>query len=47
MTLEDVVRFYNNGGGTPGTFVGTKSPRIRPLALTESEIQDLSRSSRA
>ena len=40
-TLEDVVRHYNAGGGAPGTFVGTKSSRLRPLMLTEDEIADL------
>jgi cytochrome c peroxidase len=40
-TLDEVVWFYNAGGGPPGTFVGTKSPEMRPLGLTESEMQDL------
>ena len=40
-TLRDVVWHYNNGGGPAGTFVGTKSPRIRPLLLSESEMDDL------
>ena len=40
-TLRDVVWHYNNGGGSPGTFVGTKSPRIRPLLLSDSEMDDL------
>jgi cytochrome c peroxidase len=40
-TLEDVVRHYNKGGGEEGTFVGTRSPRLRPLMLSESEIADL------
>ena len=39
-TLEEVLVFYNEGGGVSG-FVGTKSPEIRPLGLSESEIQDL------
>ena len=39
-TLEEVLEFYNQGGGTSG-FVGTKSPELRPLGLTENEIQDL------
>ena len=39
-TLEEVLWFYNQGGGTSG-FVGRKSPEIRPLGLSESEIQDL------
>jgi cytochrome c peroxidase len=40
-SLEEVVWHYNQGGGVPGTFAGTKSPRLRPLGLTESEISDL------
>ncbi|MES1210459.1 MAG: hypothetical protein ABUS79_31350, partial [Pseudomonadota bacterium] len=40
-TLRDVVWHYNAGGGTPGSFVGTKSPRIRPLLLTDTEVDDL------
>jgi cytochrome c peroxidase len=40
-TLEDVVRQYNSGGGPVGTYVGTVSPQIRPLLLTEAEIGDL------
>lgn len=40
-TLEDVVRFYNNGGGAPGTFSGTKDPKIMPLKLSDEEIGDL------
>lgn len=40
-SLEEVVWHYNRGGGVPGTFAGTKSPRLRPLGLTESEISDL------
>jgi cytochrome c peroxidase len=40
-SLEDVVRQYNAGGGPPGTFVGTVSPKIRPLFLTEEEISEL------
>ena len=40
-SLEDVVRQYNAGGGPPGTYVGTVSPKIRPLLLTETEIAEL------
>ena len=40
-TLEEVVWFYNQGGGSVGTFAGKKSPEIRPLGLTEDEVQDL------
>ena len=40
-TLEEVVRHYNQGGGAPGTFAGTKSARLRPLGLTNEEISDL------
>ena len=39
-TLEDVVRFYNWGGGTSG-FAGTKSPAMVPLLLTPEEEADL------
>jgi cytochrome c peroxidase len=39
-TLEDVVRFYNEGGGTMG-FPGTKDELLVPLNLTGSEIADL------
>jgi cytochrome c peroxidase len=40
-TLRDVVVHYNNGGAPDGTFVGTKSPRIRPLGLSDNEIDDI------
>lgn len=40
-TLEDVVRHYNRGGGEEGSFVGTRSPRLRPLMLTDGEVADL------
>jgi cytochrome c peroxidase len=40
-TLEDVVHHYNKGGGDPGTFDGTKDPRITPLGLTAPEEGDL------
>lgn len=36
-TLEEVVDFYNDGGGTPGTFVGKKTETIVPLDLTNEE----------
>jgi cytochrome c peroxidase len=39
-TLEEVVRFYNAGGGAAG-FPGTKDPRMVPLNLSEQEILDL------
>ena len=39
-TLEDVVRYYNTGGGTTG-FPGVKDPLLVPLALTNAEIGDL------
>ncbi len=39
-TLDDVVRFYNWGGGATG-FAGTKSPALVPLLLTDDEIADL------
>jgi cytochrome c peroxidase len=40
-TLEDVVNHYNQGGGEPGSFVGVKSPQIRPLHLTQQEVGDI------
>jgi cytochrome c peroxidase len=40
-TLEDVVRFYNSGGGAPGTYPGVKDPMLVPLNLSEREIADL------
>lgn len=40
-SLEDVVRQYNAGGGPLGSYVGTVSPKIRPLLLTETEIAEL------
>lgn len=39
-TLEDVVRFYNWGGGTAG-FAGTKSSAMVPLLLSDDEMSDL------
>jgi cytochrome c peroxidase len=40
QTLEDVVRFYNWGGGD-ASFAGTKSPAMVPLLLTDEEQADL------
>jgi cytochrome c peroxidase len=40
-TLEEVVRHYNGGGGSAGSFPGPKDPRIVPLGLTDPEIADL------
>jgi cytochrome c peroxidase len=40
-TLEDVIWHYNQGGGPGGTFIGTKSPQIRPLSLTDDQVHDL------
>lgn len=39
-TLEDVVRFYNWGGGQ-SDFAGVKDPAMRPLLLTPAEESDL------
>lgn len=36
-TLEDVVTFYNNGGGPDGSYAGTKDPLMVPLNLTTDE----------
>lgn len=40
-TLEDVIWHYNKGGGEPGTFAGTMDPKMRPLNLTDAEVNDL------
>jgi cytochrome c peroxidase len=40
MTLEDVMQFYNLGGGT-ADFSGTKSTAMVPLLLTDEEQADL------
>jgi cytochrome c peroxidase len=39
-TLRDVIELYNEGGKTHG-FVGTKDELMKPLNLTEAEIDDL------
>lgn len=39
-TLREVVEFYNVGGAESG-YAGTKDPLMKPLQLTESEIDDL------
>ncbi|MCP3143060.1 cytochrome-c peroxidase [Pyxidicoccus xibeiensis] len=36
-TLEEVVDFYNDGGGTAGTFVGRKTDTIVALDLSDAE----------
>ena len=38
-TLEQVIDFYDAGGGTPA--IGTKTPRLQPLSLTPEEKADL------
>lgn len=38
-TLEEVIDFYDQGGGTPAS--GTKSSRLAPLGLTQKEKTDL------
>ena len=40
LTLEDVVQFYNWGGGT-ADFAGTKSPSMVPLLLSNDDLTDL------
>jgi cytochrome c peroxidase len=42
-TLREVVEFYNRGGGMAGDggFVGTVDPQIRPLNLSERDMDDL------
>lgn len=39
-TLRDVINFYRYGGGTSG-YVGEKDPAIKPLYLTDAEVDDL------
>ena len=39
-TLEDVVAFYNDGGGT-NEFAATKTPLVQPLGLSDAEMADL------
>jgi cytochrome c peroxidase len=40
LTLEELVQFYNWGGGSSG-FAGEKSPAMVPLLLTDDEQADL------
>jgi cytochrome c peroxidase len=43
--LEEVVQFYNEGGGendfTDGTMAETKTPLMKPLGLTDDEVEQL------
>lgn len=43
--LTEVVQFYNAGGGenefTDGTMASNKSPLIKPLGLSDKEVEDL------
>lgn len=39
-TLREVVAFYNQGGDETG-FVGVKSDKLKPLNLTDQEVDDL------
>ncbi|HHI82807.1 MAG TPA: c-type cytochrome, partial [Rhizobiales bacterium] len=43
--LKEVVEFYNAGGGTniftDGTMAKTKSPLMKPLGLTDKEVDDV------
>lgn len=43
--LEEVVQFYNAGGGendfTDGTMAETKTPLLKPLGLTDQEVENL------
>lgn len=41
QTLEDVVQFYNRGGGDAGSYPGTKDAMLVPLNLTDGEMADL------
>jgi hypothetical protein len=40
-TLEQVVDFYNDGGGNDPLLLPTTDPRIKPLGLSPSEKKDL------
>jgi cytochrome c peroxidase len=40
-SLDEVVRHYNQGGTRLGSASDQVDPRIRPLDLTEDEMQDL------
>lgn len=40
-TLNEVVAFYNAGGGPEGSYSGTKDPKMLPLGLTPDEEADL------
>lgn len=40
-TLEDVIWHYDKGGGEPGSFAGELDPKMRPLGLSDPEINDL------
>ena len=41
VTLEEVVRRYNEGGAPEGAYPGTKDAMLVPLNLTEAEILDI------
>jgi len=40
-TLEEVIRFYNDGGSTEGSYPGQKDTAMMPLNLTETEMLDI------
>ena len=40
-TLAEVVQHYNAGGGEPGTYSGQLDPKLRPLGLSDAEVNDL------
>ena len=40
-TLEDVIDFYNQGGGDPGTSGITKDDKMKPLGLSAGDKADL------
>jgi cytochrome c peroxidase len=40
-TLQEVVQHYNKGGAEAGAFYGTKDPKMRPLLLTDDEVNDI------
>ena len=40
-TLREVVQHYNAGGGDVGTYSGQLDPKIRPLGLSDAEVEEL------
>jgi cytochrome c peroxidase len=40
-TLDDVLKFYNDGGGEDGKYSGAKDKKVAKLNLTNTEIADI------